>query len=179
MVGCGEANDDVPKAEVGFAVSEELGVAGAKDDEPKEEGLWLANAPNAPVAGLRTLVEPPDGVVLSGPEPLWVVGVANVPNILGLGVFEAVLSVDPPNESPPNPPPPVSTTADMGSSELDIDMAIGEGGAGLPDGCAVAGGARLLEPKPNFEGPADANAPNPPGVDCCAGVEDVLPKVDD
>lgn len=169
----------LPNAEAGFAASEVLGVAGLNAEEPNAEVRWFAKAPNPPVAGLIILDEV-DEVVLPNAEVFWV-GVAKDPNMLFFGVSVLVDVLGPPNESPPNPLPPVSTSADMGSSELEIAMAIGEGGAGLPPGCIVVGGARLGEPKPNFAGLAVANAPNPPeDAGPAAGVaEAVLPKPDD
>ena len=114
VAGLGVLKPVDPKAEVEFVEPVELGVVELNEDVPKGEGPWLANAPNAPVAGLRTLPESPDELAAPNAEPLWPLGVPNDPNILGLGASDVVESLESPNESPPNPPPPVSTSADMG-----------------------------------------------------------------
>ena len=151
----GELN--APKAD-GFD-SEALGVPKPKADRP-----WSTNAAN-PVAGFNTPDPDPS------PKPLVpkadegfvvsVEGVAKEPNMLFVFGASVLAAFDPPRDKPPIPAS-VSTSADIGSSEFDMEMAMGD--AREVPSCKVLGGARL-PPKPswpNFEGPADANAPNPP-----------------
>lgn len=169
----------VPKAEeTGFAASGEAGDAELKADDPNVDEPWLANAPNPPVAGLMTLEESPTEFEPPNAEFVWLAGVVKEPNRPGFGVCESLELLDPPSDKPPKPPAPESVSADMGSSELDIDIAIGDGGAGLFGSCVVLGGAKLPELNapvdPNCVGPAEANPPKP--VDVVDAVEDVLPN---
>lgn len=83
----------------------------------------MANAPK-PVAGFTSpmlLLEP------NAEDDLFASLVANAPNRPPDPAFAFSASANdvPPRDRPPNPAS-VSTSADIGSSELDIDIAIGE-----------------------------------------------------
>lgn len=154
----------LPKAET---FDSPLG-AGEELKAPKADGPWLAYAPN-PVAGFKRPALPLPKPVEPNVEGglLESLGVeAKEPNRppppkLDLGLSVSDTPDVPPRERPPSPAS-VSTSADMGSSELDMDMAMGDARE-VP--CETAGGANVLTPKPawpNFEVPAEANPPNPP-----------------
>ena len=130
---------------------------------PNADDPWLTNAPK-PVAGRMRLELPPAPPKPCDPNAesgLGATGVPNtelVPNMLF--VFGLAVSPIPPSESPPSPVF-VSISADIGSSELDMEIAIGD----ARDASAPVDGVRLpTKPSdgcPNFVGPVEAKAPNP------------------
>ena len=172
----GEGDDGVVEAD---------GVALLPKPNP-EEGP--PNAPK-PVAGLRmlpdVLADPNDGAGLAGAGVIAAApNIPAIPVVFGVSLSAGV--VDPPRERPPNPasvPVSVAISESALAMLFDAVTAIGDGRDGLAGAAAVRAFPPRGEDWPNLDGPADANAPNPPGVAGLLAKGDevlvALPKAED